>query len=116
MNNQRHTRSDLINLAILNEGKILEFTAYFLEKRDELWLTFSQLKMKGENKILASHFNLPIHKIEGGFNFTQLQKNVQVNIQAIPGFYLKAGTKRGCLLGFGQQQLIKLEVVEKEKL
>ena len=80
------TRSELIEMALKNDGTPLLFNAHYLCRKNESWLTFSQLTIEGSDEVLARHFNLPEHKMEGNFKASDEVKNQKVIIKAIPAY------------------------------
>ena len=108
MNNKlvKESRKALLDLAKTNE--VLSFDAYFLCRKNESWLTFSQLKLVNGKDVLATHFNLPEYKLSG--NFKADKENQKVSIKAIPSSYLQKGIKKGTLKGFGASGVIEINI------
>jgi hypothetical protein len=104
------TRSELVELALKNDGTPLVFNAYFLARKNESWLTFSQLTLEGSEEVLARHFNLPEHKMEGNFKAIDEVKNQKVVIKAIPAYYTQQGTRKGTLIGFGEGKVMEVNL------
>ena len=109
--NKKITRSELVELALKNDGTPLIFTAHYLCRKNESWLTFSQLTMEGSEEVLAPHFNLPEHKMEGSFTAGEDAKNQKVTITAIPAYYTQAGVRKGTLIGFGDEKKMEVNAV-----
>lgn len=85
-------REKLILLAIKDPKQEHQFTARFLGLHNG-WVSLSQLYLEGN--LVANHVNLPQHKC-------RLAKNIKagtaLKIKAKAGFYLKNGTRYGCLI------------------
>ncbi len=106
----KNTRSELVELALKNDGTPLTFTAHYLCRKNESWLTFSQLILNGSDVVLARHFNLPEHKMIGNFKANEDVKNQKVIITAIPAYYTQQGVRKGTLIGFGDEKKMEVDL------
>ena len=85
-------RSKLVVMAI-NQGETdFCFEARVLDLKGT-WITFSQLLYN--NELIATHFNLPIHKV---LFQNEVKPHQVVKITAKASFYLKKGERYGTLI------------------
>jgi hypothetical protein len=109
----RYIRKGLLDLLKHGQNDPVYFTARFLSIRNQRWITISQLCVCGSEKKIASHLNLPVHKISTGVQeIRNLSKGTLLFITASVGAYKTNGIMRGTLLGWGDDGLIDVSIRE----
>jgi hypothetical protein len=109
MKHKRYVRRGLLELIENDHEDILDFTARFLANKNENWITISQLCLKGSKNVLASHLNLPVHKLKiTERESTGWKKGQLLSIKATVSTYVSQGVVRGTLVGYGENGLIEI--------
>ncbi|MFT6716659.1 MAG: alkylhydroperoxidase/carboxymuconolactone decarboxylase family protein YurZ [Saprospiraceae bacterium] len=105
----KHVRAGLLELMSGNINSPHEFTARYLARKNDAWITISQLCQKGTKKVLASHMNIPVHKLSLSALFlNNLTKGELLSIKAVITTYDSGGTARAALAGFGASDKIEI--------
>ena len=106
---RKHVRVDLLALMQENPDSEWEFSARFLARKNEAWITVSQLCKKDSKDILASHLNLPIHKLNVDDQTVKTyQKGKFLSIKATITTYKSGGVLRAALAGVGSDNKIEI--------
>lgn len=105
---KRYVREQLLDL--IDAENPLEFRGRFLTKKNEAWITISQLTAKENSEVvLASHLNLPIHKLDlKAQNIESLKKGQPLSVKAKVSSYKSSGVTRATLVGFGPKNKIEV--------
>lgn len=93
----KRTRDDLLRLADENPEQLLEFKGHLKWNETSDWFTFSTLILIDTNKRIASHINLPKHKINKLIEIDKLDNHKVFIIEGYPSSYLSKGTRRGSI-------------------
>ena len=106
---KKHVRAELLMLMDENPDSEWEFTGRYLAKKDEAWITLSQLCKKDSKKILASHINLPIHKLSvDAQTLNTYKKGKLLSIKATVITYKSGGSLRAALAGVSPSNKIEI--------
>jgi len=106
---RKHVRADLLILMQEHPDSIWEFTARYLARKNEAWITVSQLCKKDSKEVLASHLNLPIHKLNVNAKVVSTyKKGKMLSIKATITTYKSGGVLRAALAGVGPSNKIKI--------
>lgn len=108
---QKHVRLGLLTLLEQKGDCSHCFEARFLAVRKSQWLCVSQLKLVDTADKLATHLNLPLHKLEWQTGqLGTIKKGQKIILEAKIGSYTSKGFRRACLIGKGPKNRISVNV------
>lgn len=91
------TRDLLLQLADEQPEQLLEFKGHLKWNETSDWFTFSTIILIDSNKRIASHINLPKHKINKLIEISSSDNHKIFIIEGYPSSYLSKGTRRGSI-------------------
>jgi len=94
---EKHTRDLLLKLAEENPNEIFEFKGHLKWLENSDWITFSKVTLLPSNEFVATHINLPKHKITKHLTLEKTDNHKVFTITGNASSYLNRGTRRGSI-------------------
>jgi hypothetical protein len=91
------TRDQLLKLADEKPDESLQFKGHLKWNDTSEWFTFSTIILLSSNERIASHINLPKHKINKLLDINESDNHKLFIIEGYPSFYMSRGTRRGSI-------------------
>ena len=91
------TRNSLLQLADDKPDQIIKITGHLKWNEFSDWVTFSSIILLDSNEKIASHINLPKHKINQLIEIDKLDNHKLFLLEGFPSSYLSKGTRRGSI-------------------
>ena len=92
------TRNSLLRLANDKPEQTIKITGHLKWNESSDWFTFSSIILLDSNEKIASHINLPKHKINQLIEINKLDNHKIFLLEGFPSSYLSKGTRKGSII------------------